>query len=355
MRRRNSQGLNAIAAVLAIGAGRPRSDELDSIYRTTPADLEEATEKLQRREEQWRRAGSPRVDESQVDEALGKAEALQKELNEVKAHGRPGVKLIYLNLVRLFVLTRLPGFGKVPVIGGSAAMICALSLISSPFIFPSSATAGLEFACCLTVIGSSLASGAILLLWPTEAKRDSYQRLERERKENKKLAETMRPRMAQAWDEYERLRELLSLCDRVRRARRRRDEVAALLASVKYQLIHTDWRSMRGDSFELFLSRVFEFLGYRVQLTKASGDQGADLLVSGKGRKIAVQAKGYADSVGNHAVMEVTASMAFYGCDSCVVITNSHFTRTAIQLAQANDCRLIDGAQIPGLILGHIY
>jgi len=169
------------------------------------------------------------------------------------------------------------------------------------------------------------------------------------------MAETLRPCAVEAWETYERLRHSLSLCTRLEKARLKRDDLATLLASVKYQLIHTDWRSMRGTDFEGFLSRVFETLGYQVRLTKASGDQGADLLVSGKGRKIAVQAKGYADSVGNHAVMEVIASMAFYGCDSCVVITNSRFTRTAVQLAQVNGCRLIDESQIPDLILGRIY
>ena len=60
-------------------------------------------------------------------------------------------------------------------------------------------------------------------------------------------------------------------------------------------------------------------------------------MVTGKGRKLAVQAKGREESVGNKAVQEAVASMAFYGCDSCAAITNSRFTRAAIQLAQANE------------------
>ena len=54
-------------------------------------------------------------------------------------------------------------------------------------------------------------------------------------------------------------------------------------------------------------------------------------------------------------LMAFVAGMTFYGCDSCVVITNSRFTITAIRLAQANGCRLIDGAQIPDLILGREF
>jgi restriction system protein len=161
--------------------------------------------------------------------------------------------------------------------------------------------------------------------------------------------------MGHAWAQHQLLLHHWDLCNRLLEARRRRDELSALLASVKYQLVHTDWRSMRGVDFEQFLSRAFEALGYQVQTTKASGDQGADLIVTGKGMRMAVQAKGYADRVGNHAVMEVVAGMNYYQCTSCLVITNSHFTTAAKELAPKNRCQLIDGTQIPDLIEGRIY
>ena len=99
---------------------------------------------------------------------------------------------------------------------------------------------------------------------------------------------------------------------------------------------------------------VFEILGYQVQKTKASGDQGVDLVVSRGGASIAVQAKGYKNSVGNKAVQEVHAGMVFYRCGRCVVVTNSTFTSGARDLARATDCMLIEGSQIPDLIMGKI-
>jgi restriction system protein len=60
------------------------------------------------------------------------------------------------------------------------------------------------------------------------------------------------------------------------------------------------------------------FLGFSVRKTKVTGDQGVDLIVEGEGRLIAVQAKGYTGSVGNKAVQEVYAGMAFYG-HTCAV------------------------------------
>ena len=138
-------------------------------------------------------------------------------------------------------------------------------------------------------------------------------------------------------------------------AKKNRDEIAAIIATELYQLLHCNWRAMRAEEFEQFLCRVFVMLGYQAQLTKRSHDQGVDLIITGKGKIIAVQAKGYASSVGNHSVGEVVAGMAFHGCDTCVVITNSYFTSTAKKLAIANNCRLIDDSEIPKLIEGLIY
>jgi hypothetical protein len=85
-----------------------------------------------------------------------------------------------------------------------------------------------------------------------------------------------------------------------------------LLTNRRYGLLKYDWRSLRGVPFEEFLFEVFTELGYSVQRTKTSGDQGVDLLLERKGRKIAVQAKGWENSVGNDAIQQVYAGMAYY-------------------------------------------
>jgi restriction endonuclease Mrr len=125
----------------------------------------------------------------------------------------------------------------------------------------------------------------------------------------------------------------------------------------RLRLLHTNWRSLRGIAFENFLADVFRVLGFHVEMTKASGDQGVDLIVTkGKGRKIAVQAKGYDKSVGNKAVQEAFAGMRFYRCTDCAVITNSEFTPGACDLAdKMPECTLIDGACLPDLIKGDIF
>ena len=58
---------------------------------------------------------------------------------------------------------------------------------------------------------------------------------------------------------------------------------------------------MRAVEFERFLKAVLELRGFRVVLTRITGDQGVDLVVTREGR-IAVQAKGHTGRVGNDAV-----------------------------------------------------
>jgi HJR/Mrr/RecB family endonuclease len=121
------------------------------------------------------------------------------------------------------------------------------------------------------------------------------------------------------------------------------------------RLRSTNWEKMQGIEFENFLADVFLELGYRVETTKVTGDQGVDLIASKNAGAIAIQAKGYPSSVvGNKAVQEAHAGMSFYGCHLAVVITNSTFTSGARELAERIGCQLIDREQLSSLIEGHI-
>ena len=58
--------------------------------------------------------------------------------------------------------------------------------------------------------------------------------------------------------------------------------------------------------------------------------------------KIAIQTKCYNGVVGNSAIQEIVAGMKYYDADKAMVITNSTFTRSAIELADKNDVQLWD-------------
>lgn len=94
-----------------------------------------------------------------------------------------------------------------------------------------------------------------------------------------------------------------------------------------------------GLDFENFIKEKIEevFPEFVVSLTPATGDQGADLILFAKDKKIVIQAKFYKGSVGNTAVQEVYAAKAFYEADDCLVITSSNYTSSAKLLAEKTD------------------
>ncbi|MCP8971027.1 restriction endonuclease [Ectobacillus ponti] len=99
---------------------------------------------------------------------------------------------------------------------------------------------------------------------------------------------------------------------------------------------------MNGHEFEAYLGVMFTALGYQTQVTKGSGDFGADLVLHDGEEKIVVQAKRYKGAVGVSAVQEVVAARSYYEADGMWVITNSKFTKAAQELAQANGVVLMD-------------
>lgn len=99
---------------------------------------------------------------------------------------------------------------------------------------------------------------------------------------------------------------------------------------------------MSGEEFEYYLKLRFEKEGYKATLTKASQDYGADLILNKSNTITVVQAKRYDANVGTAAVQEVVAAKEYYHADYCMVVTNSHFTINALNLAEANDVILLD-------------
>lgn len=99
---------------------------------------------------------------------------------------------------------------------------------------------------------------------------------------------------------------------------------------------------LNGFEFEELIGELFRKAGYKVNVTKKSGDQGADLVVEKDGVCTAIQTKRYAGSVGNTAVQEVVAAMKYYDCDKSMVITTGVFTKGALELASRNGVQLVD-------------
>lgn len=122
------------------------------------------------------------------------------------------------------------------------------------------------------------------------------------------------------------------------------------LAHFEKRLLNTNARTpllreidgLSGSDFEAFLADLFSRIGFRVLQTKVCGDQGADLVVERFGERSVIQAKRYENNVGNYAIQEVMAAISLYQAQNGIVVTNSYFTKAAVELAVANDIELID-------------
>lgn len=102
-----------------------------------------------------------------------------------------------------------------------------------------------------------------------------------------------------------------------------------------------------GPEFEAYVALVLEDNGFKnIELTKGSGDQGADILAERGGISYAIQCKNYAGSVGNFAVQEAYAAAQFYGCERAAVICPREFTRGAKELAEGTGVELWDGKRL---------
>lgn len=107
--------------------------------------------------------------------------------------------------------------------------------------------------------------------------------------------------------------------------------------------------SLSGIEYERYCADRLRRSGWDVAVTKASGDQGVDLIARLKSFKAVVQCKRYAGSVGNAAVQEVLAAKAFEDGTHAVVVSNAPFTAAARALANKTGVLLLSHLQLDEL------
>lgn len=105
---------------------------------------------------------------------------------------------------------------------------------------------------------------------------------------------------------------------------------------------------LTGLQFENFCASLLQRNGYvNVRVTQASGDFGADIVAYDRnGNKWVFQCKRYKNNLGNTPIQEVVAAKLHYGARYAGVMTNSHFTTAAKQLARENGVVLIEREQL---------
>lgn len=93
--------------------------------------------------------------------------------------------------------------------------------------------------------------------------------------------------------------------------------------------------------YERLCARRLAAAGWTVRLTRASGDQGADIVAKRAGVTLVVQCKKAGRPVGNKAVQEVIAARDYERADRAAVVSNAAYTRQAQDLAHAADVALL--------------
>lgn len=137
-----------------------------------------------------------------------------------------------------------------------------------------------------------------------------------------------------------------------RKAREKEDAKRRGLARVENEReLLTELDGLDGWSFESRCAELLKLGGYsNVLVTRGSGDQGIDVIAERDGVKYGFQCKNYSGAVGNGAVKEALVGKRYYGCHVAVVLTNSHYTQSAIDLARKNEVVLWDRNDLLRLI-----
>ncbi|WJQ82599.1 restriction endonuclease [Brevibacillus brevis] len=116
-------------------------------------------------------------------------------------------------------------------------------------------------------------------------------------------------------------------------------------------LLTADIDTLSGTDFEHLMESYYRDNGYQVERVGGSGDHEVDMILQDKkGYKIAVQCKRWKKNVGNDIVLRLKAGKQIYGCYDAWIVTTSHFTKAAIQIAEPLNIKLINGAQVHDMI-----
>lgn len=113
----------------------------------------------------------------------------------------------------------------------------------------------------------------------------------------------------------------------------------------------SDIDAITGVQFEEIVAVLFDYFGYKTKLTKRSGDYGVDIFASFKDVRYCIQTKLYYNhNVGSSAIQEINTAKNYYMCDYAVVITNSKYTKQALDMAENLNVILINRIDLVNIL-----
>ena len=107
------------------------------------------------------------------------------------------------------------------------------------------------------------------------------------------------------------------------------------------------WMRLGGVEFERELATLYRRLGYRVESTPSSGDQGIDLILRKGGKTTVVQCKSHKSPVGPAVARELFGSMvAFPGADKAILACTGGFTQGVYEFVRGKPIELISASDL---------
>lgn len=110
-------------------------------------------------------------------------------------------------------------------------------------------------------------------------------------------------------------------------------------------------RSMSDDDFARYLCDLYKRKKLNLAIKKEFGDQRATIIMEKKGLKCAMQIRRQKSLVSAEAVEDVLKAMEKYDCGMGTILSDSHFTPEAKELAQKNSCFLVEREEFAMLML----
>jgi hypothetical protein len=102
------------------------------------------------------------------------------------------------------------------------------------------------------------------------------------------------------------------------------------------------WRSLSGREFESEMARLYRAVGYAVETTPVTGDEGADLLLRKDGELIVVQCKCQDAPVGPHIVRDLHGTMHHFHASQAFLDAPGGFTEAVRRYAHGKPIELHD-------------
>jgi Restriction endonuclease len=125
--------------------------------------------------------------------------------------------------------------------------------------------------------------------------------------------------------------------------------VDGYVASERYRTADVDVAALTPDAYEAHCARLLRECGWEANVVGGTGDQGADILATRGGVRVALQCKRYARPVGNGAVQEVIAGRHMFDAHGAAVVSPTPFTRAARELAAKTRVVLLHHTELHAL------